>query len=86
MVKLRLARFGAKKRPFYRIVATDSRARRDGRFLEILGFYDPLVEPPVLHMKSDRVAYWDGVGAQSSDTVRSLIKQHKRRSGGAAQS
>ena len=85
MVKLRLARFGAKKRPFYRIVATDERARRDGRFLEIVGFYDPLHNPAVIQLKSERVAYWASVGAQMSDTVRSLVKQQKARAAVQAQ-
>lgn len=83
MVKLRLARFGAKKRPFYRIVAADSRSRRDGRFLETIGYYDPLVEPAVIHMKKDRYDYWAGVGAQATDTVASLARQFTKR---AAQS
>lgn len=73
MVTLRLARFGAKKRPFYRVVATDSRAKRDGRFLEVLGTYDPLTDPPTVNLKGDRIKYWLSVGAQPSDTVRRLI-------------
>ncbi len=73
MVTLRLARFGAKKRPFYRVVATDSRAKRDGRFLEVLGTYDPLTDPPTVNLKGDRIRYWLSVGAQPSDTVRHLI-------------
>jgi len=78
MVKLRLTRKGAKKAPFYRIVAADARAPRDGRFLEILGYYDPTKKPEVLHIKRDRVDYWLSVGAQASDTVRSLIRRHAR--------
>lgn len=76
MVTLRLARFGAKKRPFYRVVATDSRAKRDGRFIEVLGTYDPLTDPPTVNLKGDRVQYWLSVGAQPSDTVRRLIGSH----------
>ena len=84
MVKLRLARFGAKKRPFYRIVAADSRKRRDGRFLEILGYYDPLHEPSVIHVKTDRVDHWKSVGAQASDTVASLLREYQKRLGSQA--
>ena len=85
MVKIRLARFGAKKRPFYRIVAADSRERRDGRFLEVLGFYDPVCQPAVVHLKQERLAYWRGVGAQQTDTVASLARQ-VRRSAASAES
>lgn len=79
MVKLRLARFGAKKRPFYRIVAADARARRDGRFLETVGFYDPIAEPAIIHIKKDRFDYWAGVGAQATDTVASLAREYNKR-------
>lgn len=72
-VKLRLARHGRKKRPFYRLVAADSEMRRDGRFLELLGTVDPLIDPPRVLIKEDRVKYWVGVGAQPSDTVASII-------------
>jgi len=78
MVKLRLTRMGAKKAPFYRIVATNSRAPRDGRFLEILGYYDPAKQPEILHVKQERVDDWLSQGAQPSDTVRSLIKRSRR--------
>ena len=77
-VKIRLARAGAKKRPFYRIVAADARSPRDGRFLEKLGTYDPLTEKGTLDMKRDRVAYWMGVGAQPTDTVARLIRRHDK--------
>jgi len=72
-VTLRLTRMGAKKKPFYRVVAADSRCPRDGRFIEKLGHYDPMTEPPVLKMDLERVDYWIGVGAQPSDTVTQLI-------------
>lgn len=85
MVKLRLARFGAKKRPFYRVVAADSRAPRDGRFIEILGYYDPLHNPAVIHLKSDRVTHWENVGAQPTSTVANLIRQYRKRVAGEAQ-
>jgi small subunit ribosomal protein S16 len=74
MVKLRLARQGRKKVPIYKIVATDSRSRRDGRYLESLGQYRPSNEPgQKVLIKEDRALYWLGVGAQPSDTVRSLL-------------
>ena len=72
-VKLRLARHGAKKRPYYRIVATDSQSPRDGRFLEVLGTYNPLTDPITLDVKNDRVKDWLDKGAIPSDTVRSLF-------------
>lgn len=72
-VRIRLQRHGAKKRPFYRVVVADQRAPRDGRFIELLGTYDPLQEPPIVRLKKDRVNYWVGVGAQPSDTATYLI-------------
>ena len=74
-VKIRLARHGAKKRPFYRIVAAQNEAPRDGRFLEVLGTYDPLTEPATIDIKADRVQDWLSRGAQPSDTVRSLLRK-----------
>ena len=74
-VKIRLKRMGAIKRPFYRIVVADSRAPRDGRFIETLGYYNPCVEPSELKIDSDRVKYWLGVGAQPSDTANGLLKR-----------
>lgn len=78
MVKVRLTRLGSKKSPFYRIIATDSRTPRDGRFLEILGYYDPIKNPEVLLVKQERVDYWLSVGAQMSDTVASLVRRSKK--------
>ena len=77
-VRLRLQRHGANKRPFYRIVAADQRAPRDGKYIELLGTYDPLQDPGLIRVKSDRVDYWLGVGAQPSDTVAALIKRLKK--------
>ena len=74
-VKIRLARHGAKKRPFYRIVAADSESPRDGRFLEKLGTYNPLVDPVQVELNEERVKYWIGQGATPSDTVRSILKR-----------
>jgi len=74
-VKIRLARGGAKKKPFYRIVAADSECPRDGRFLEMLGTYNPMVEPAAVTLKEDRLKYWMGEGAQPTTTVKSLLKK-----------
>ena len=74
-VRIRLTRSGAKKRPFYRIVAADTRSPRDGRFLERLGTYDPSTDPGTLHLNRPRVEYWLGVGAQPSDTVARLLRR-----------
>lgn len=74
-VKIRLARHGAKKRPFYRIVAADSESPRDGRFLEKLGTYNPLLDPVEVVLNADRVKYWMGQGAIPTDTVRSILKR-----------
>lgn len=76
MVKIRLRRMGAKKRPFYRIVVADSRTARDGRFIEVVGTYDTNQDPPTLTLKDDRIEYWLGNGAQPSDTARGLLKIH----------
>lgn len=73
MVKLRLTRMGAKKKPFYRIVAADSRVQRDGRWIEQLGYYDPMKNPFDLKIDLERVDYWLSVGAQPTDTVNRLI-------------
>jgi small subunit ribosomal protein S16 len=78
MVKIRLARHGAKKRPFYRIVAADSRSPRDGRFLERLGSYDPTQDPTLIEIKQDRLAEWLKNGAQPTGTVARLIKKAGR--------
>ncbi len=78
MVKIRLARHGAKKRPFYRIVAADSRSPRDGRFLERLGSYDPTQDPALVEIKQDRLAEWLKNGAQPTGTVARLIKKAGR--------
>jgi len=79
MVVVRLARGGSKKRPFYNIVVADSRNRRDGRYLERVGFYNPLAsgQAETLRLATDRLAYWVGQGAQVSDTVARLVKQAK---------
>jgi small subunit ribosomal protein S16 len=77
MVVIRLARGGAKKRPFFNIVATDSRNARDGRFIERVGFYNPVAAEgeQKFRVAADRLTYWTGVGAQMSPTVARLVKQ-----------
>ena len=74
-VRIRLARRGAKKKPFYRIVVADSECPRDGRFLEIVGTYDPLQDPAAVTLKTERVQHWMGEGAKPTDTVNSLLKK-----------
>jgi len=74
MVVLRLRRIGAKKRPFFRLVAADSRRPTDGRFLETLGTYNPKAKPAVVDLNEERIGYWLAVGAQPSDTVKALFK------------
>ena len=74
-VKIRLARHGAKKRPFYRIVVADSESPRDGKFLENVGTYNPLVDPVEVFLKKERIKYWMDQGAKPSDTVKSLLKK-----------
>ncbi|MCC6352565.1 MAG: 30S ribosomal protein S16 [Verrucomicrobiae bacterium] len=75
---IRLRREGKKNRPFYRIVAADKRSPRDGRFIELLGTYDPHKQGVNFTLKSDRIGYWLSVGAQPSDTVRDIIKRAKK--------
>ena len=76
MVKIRLRRMGAKKAPFYRIVVADSRYPRDGRFIEELGYYDPMTEPATVKVDGDKVKEWMANGAQPTDTVKSLLKKN----------
>ena len=75
MVVIRLRRTGKKKQPHYRVVVTDKRSPRDGKFIEIIGHYIPIRQPKVLEIKADRARYWLSVGAQPSDTVRYLLKK-----------
>jgi small subunit ribosomal protein S16 len=74
-VKIRLARHGAKKRPFYRIVVADSKSPRDGRFLENVGTYNPVLDPAEVVLKKERIKYWIDQGAILTDTVNSLLKK-----------
>lgn len=86
MVTIRLSRGGAKKQPFYHIVATDSRSRRDGRYIERLGYYNPVARGSATEVQLDleRVDYWVSVGAQMSDRVRKVVKDHRKASEVAA--
>ena len=77
MLTIRLARIGKKKRPFYRVVVTEKTRPRNGRFVEIVGTYDPLQKPAAVKFDHDRVQYWLGKGAQPSDTVRSFLTARK---------
>jgi small subunit ribosomal protein S16 len=79
VVKVRLARFGRKKRPFYRIVVTDSRKRRDSGWIEVIGYYNPLTEPKEIKIDMDRLNYWLGVGAKMSERVEKLKKIYEER-------
>ena len=74
-VSIRLTRMGAKKKPFYRLVAADSEAPRDGKFLEILGYYDPMKDPAVIKVHEDKVNYWLEKGAITSESVRALLRK-----------
>lgn len=74
MVRIRLRRVGAKRQPSYRIVAADSEAPRDGRFIEVLGFYNPRTEPATIHLDEARIYDWLSKGAQPSDSVQKLFK------------
>jgi small subunit ribosomal protein S16 len=74
-VKIRLKRMGAKKRPFYRVVVADARSPRDGRFIESVGYYDPLREPKVVKLDDERIRQWMATGAKPSDAVRELLER-----------
>jgi small subunit ribosomal protein S16 len=82
-VSIRLRREGAKNRPYYKVVVADSRSPRDGKFIEIIGTYDPKKPGHNSTLKLDRAEYWISKGAQASDTVRSLIKKTKKQAGSA---
>lgn len=80
MVTIRLARGGAKQRPFYHVVVADARSRRDGRYVERVGFFNPIARgnDPRLHLDIDRVNHWLKIGAKASDRVASLLKEHRK--------
>ena len=75
MLRIRLTRMGAKKKPFYRVVVMERRQNRDGSFVEIVGHYNPTTNPPLIDLKMDRIHHWIACGAQPSETVNSLMKK-----------
>ena len=77
MVAMRLTRIGSKKRPFYRIVVIEKRKARNGRFLEVLGQYNPLANPAQINLNSERAQYWLSKGAEPSETVRSILRKRE---------
>ena len=83
-LRIRLARYGAKKRPFYRIVVANSESPRDGRFLEIIGTYDPRQDPAAVTVKEDLLSQWVDKGATPTDTVASLLKHWKAKAAATA--
>jgi small subunit ribosomal protein S16 len=84
LLSIRLTRMGAKKKPFYRIIVTEKRSKRDGRFVESVGYYNPCRNPADIKINRERINYWIERGAQPSDTVRSLIKRKAEPAGAEA--
>lgn len=78
--KIRLTRGGTKKKPFYRIIVCDSRSPREGRFIEVLGHYNPRTSPPTIHLDREKFSQWCKVGAQATLTVKKIARQHKKAS------
>lgn len=78
MLRIRLTRMGAKKSPFYRVIIKEKRSKRDGKYLENLGTYNPMVDPPEVNLNHDRIDYWISKGAQPTETVASLLKHNPR--------
>jgi len=76
MLMIRLARFGAKKKPSYRVVVIEKQQARDGRAVEVVGYYNPVTKPATVNLKHDRIQHWLKVGAKPSDTVARLLKAH----------
>ena len=86
MLVIRMRKMGSKKRPFFRVVVTDSRAARDSSFVEIVGHYNPRLKPAKVEIDRERITHWVGKGAKLSDTVRTLLKRHMPASAGDAAS
>ncbi len=82
MLSIRLRRTGSKKRPFFRVVVSEARSKKEGQFIEVLGFYNPRSKPAVVEINKDRVAHWVKVGARPSDSVRTLMARHLTRDRG----
>ncbi len=85
MLSISLMRMGAKKKPFYRIVVREKRSKRDGKYIENLGTYNPMADPPEVKLNHERINYWISVGAKPTDTVASLIKNNPPREESAQQ-
>jgi small subunit ribosomal protein S16 len=85
MVVIRMRKMGSKKRPFFRVVVTDSRIARDSSFVEIVGHYNPRTKPAKVEIDRERIEHWVGKGAQLSDTVRTLLKRHAPAAAAAAE-
>jgi small subunit ribosomal protein S16 len=83
MLSIRMRRTGSKKRPFFRIVVSEARSKKEGQFIDILGFYNPRTKPAVFEIDKDKVAHWVKVGARPSDSVRTLMAKHLTRDRGA---
>ena len=86
MLSIRMRKMGSKKRPFFRVVVTDSRVARDSSFVEIVGHYNPRLKPAKVEIDRERIDYWVGKGARLSDTVRTLLKRHASKAPVAAES
>ena len=84
MVRVRMTRKGTTKRSFFRIVVADERSPRDGRFIELIGWYDPVPNPPKLKLNLDRYKHWVGVGARPTETVAQIVKRHQKATAAAA--
>lgn len=82
MLSIRMRRTGSKKRPFFRIVVSEARSKKEGEFIEVLGFYNPRTKPAVFEINKDRAAHWVKVGARPSDSVRTLMARHMTRDRG----
>ena len=83
MLSIRMRRTGSKKRPFFRVVVSEARSKKEGQYIEVLGFYNPRSKPAVVEIDKDRVTYWISKGARPSDSVRTLIARHLTKDRGA---
>ena len=84
MLSIRLRRTGSKKRPFFRVVVSEARSKKEGQFIEVLGFYNPRTKPAVVEINKERIKHWISVGARPSDSVRTLLAKHLTRDLSAA--
>lgn len=85
MLSIRLRRTGSKKRPFFRVVVSEARSKKEGEFIDILGFYNPRTKPAVVEIDKEKIAQWIAKGARPSDSVRTLLKSHLTRDRAIAQ-